>query len=141
MLSENLFKMRKFHNMTQEQVANQLGVSRQAVAKWEAGETSPDLSNCMALAQLYDVSLDDLVNYSEEQKGLPLPPKGKHLFGTVTVGKEGEIALPAEARALFGIQPGDRLLVLGDEGSGLALIQAERMLELLNRMQGEDRQA
>lgn len=37
MLSENLFKLRKLHHLTQEQVANRLAVSRQAVAKWEAG--------------------------------------------------------------------------------------------------------
>lgn len=60
-LSDNLFQLRKLHNLTQEQVAAELGVSRQAVAKWETGETTPDLSNCLALAQFYDVSLDDLV--------------------------------------------------------------------------------
>ena len=138
MLSENLYKLRKLHNLTQEQVANRLGVSRQAVAKWEAGETSPDLSNCAALARLYDVSLDDLVCYSEEQTGLPFPPKGKHTFGTVTVGEDGGIVLPQKARELFGIRPGDRLIVLGDEGSGLALLQTEWMMEFLDRIQRED---
>ena len=49
-LSDNLFQLRKLHNLTQEQVAAELGVSRQAVAKWETGETTPDLSNCLALA-------------------------------------------------------------------------------------------
>ena len=138
MLSENLFKLRKRHNMTQEQVANRLAVSRQAVAKWEAGETCPDLSNCVALARLYDVALDDLVNYSERESGLPLPPKGKHSFGTVPVGENGEIVLPVKALELFHIQPGDNLLVLGDEGSGLALIQTELMVAFLNQIQGKE---
>lgn len=97
MLSENLFKLRKLHHLTQEQVANRLAVSRQAVAKWEAGETCPDLSNCVALARLYDVALDDLVHYREQETGLPLPPKGKHSFGAVTVGEDGAIVLPAKA--------------------------------------------
>lgn len=136
MLSENLFKLRKLHHLTQEQVANRLAVSRQAVAKWEAGETCPDLSNCVALARLYDVALDDLVHYREQETGLPLPPKGKHSFGAVTVGEDGAIVLPAKARALFHIQPGDSLIVLGEEGNGLALIQMERLAAFLDGIQG-----
>lgn len=79
-LSDNLFQLRKLHNLTQEQVAAELGVSRQAVAKWETGETTPDLSNCLALAQFYDVSLDDLVRFDSTQTGLPFPPQGEVLF-------------------------------------------------------------
>lgn len=67
MLSENLLTLRRAHNLTQEQVAEKLNVSRQAVAKWESGETTPDITNCTALARLYDISLDDLVHYSEEK--------------------------------------------------------------------------
>ena len=93
-LSDNLFQLRKLHNLTQEQVAAELGVSRQAVAKWETGETTPDLSNCLALAQFYDVSLDDLVRFDSTQTGLPFPPKGKYCFGTVTVQEDGTIQLP-----------------------------------------------
>ena len=62
MLSENLYKLRKLHELSQEQVGERLGVSRQAVSKWETGETAPDIHNCVALARLYDVSVDDLVN-------------------------------------------------------------------------------
>lgn len=102
----------------------------------EAGETCPDLSNCVALARLYDVALDDLVHYREQETGLPLPPKGKHSFGAVTVGEDGAIVLPAKARALFHIQPGDSLIVLGEEGNGLALIQMERLAAFLAGIQG-----
>lgn len=113
MLSENLLTLRRAHNLTQEQVAEKLNVSRQAVAKWESGETTPDITNCTALARLYDISLDDLVHYSEEKTGFPLPPKGKHIFGTVTVGDKGQIVIPKKAREIFSISPGDRILVLG----------------------------
>ena len=131
---EKIQSLRKKQGLTQEQLAQGLGVSRQAVAKWESGDTVPDLNNSMALARLYDVSLDDLVNYSSDAV-LPLPPRGKHFFGAVTVGEKGQIVIPVKARKLFGIKAGDNLVVLGDEGRGLALLKQEELLELFTRMQ------
>ena len=49
-------------------------------------------------------------------------PKGKHIFGTVKVGERGQIVIPKEARELFDINPGDTLLVLGDEEQGIAVV-------------------
>ena len=135
MLSENLYNLRKLHKLSQEQVAERLGVSRQAVAKWETGETAPDIHNCVALARLYDVSVDDLVNYDSAGSGMMIPPKGKHLFGVVTVGDKGQIVLPKQARKIFHIQAGDQLVVLGDEAQGIAIIKADEMLGLMNEMQ------
>jgi AbrB family looped-hinge helix DNA binding protein len=127
----NLIQMRKMRRMTQEDVAEKVGVTRQAVAKWESGETVPDLDKCRILAELFGVSLDDLANYEpEENLGLGLPPKGKHLFGMVTVGDKGQIVIPARARKLFDISAGDQLVVLGDEAQGLAVMKADRFLEL-----------
>lgn len=57
-------------------------------------------------------------------------PKGKHIFGTVKVGERGQIVIPKEARDLFGIRPGDMLLVLGDEAQGLAVVKADVMKEV-----------
>lgn len=64
--------------------------------------------------------------------GLGVPPKGKHLFGLVTVGDKGQIVIPAKARKIFHISPGDRLVVLGDEAQGLALLKEEQLLGLAN---------
>lgn len=129
MFSDNLIQMRKIRRLTQEDIAEKLGVSRQAVAKWEAGETIPDLDKCRMLAELFGVSLDDLANYEpEDNMGLAVPPKGKHMFGLVTVGDKGQIVIPAKARKLFDISPGDQLIVLGDEGQGLAIVKTERFL-------------
>ena len=129
MFRDNLVKMRKLRRLTQEDIAERLDVTRQTVAKWEAGETVPDLDRCRMLADLFGVSLDDLANYeSEESLGLGLPPKGKHLFGVVTVGDKGQIVIPAKARKLFGIAAGDRLVVLGDEEQGLAILKEESIL-------------
>ena len=131
MFKDNLIQLRKMKKMTQEVLAEKVGVTRQAIAKWEAGETVPDLDKCRLLAQAFGVSLDDLANYEpEENMGLGLPPKGKHLFGIVTVGEKGQIVIPAKARKVFDISAGDRLVILGDEEQGLAIIKSERFLEL-----------
>jgi len=133
MFNENLVRLRKINQMTQEDIAEAVGVSRQAVAKWESGETIPDLEKCKLLAELFGVSLDDLANYEpEDNLGLDVPPKGKHLFGMVTVGDKGQIVIPARARKLFDISPGDQLVVLGDESQGMAIIKAKDFLNMAN---------
>lgn len=60
-IAERLASRRKDAGLSQEELAMQLGVSRQAVSKWERSESSPDTNNLIALAKLYDVSLDDLL--------------------------------------------------------------------------------
>ena len=56
-------------------------------------------------------------------------PKGKHVFGMVTVGERGQIVIPKKAREIFDIKPGDSLLMLGDDESGLALVKNEVFLQ------------
>lgn len=67
-IAERLQKLRKEHGYSQEQLADELGVSRQAVSKWERGEASPDTDNLIALARLYNISVDNLLfeNSAEE---------------------------------------------------------------------------
>ncbi len=133
MFKDNIVQLRKINQMTQEDVAEAVGVSRQAVAKWESGQSIPDLDKSRLLAETFGVSLDDLVNYQpEDNMGLGVAPKGKHLFGLVTVGDKGQIVIPAKARKVFDISPGDTLVVLGDEGQGLAVIKADHFLSLAN---------
>ncbi|MFQ7552510.1 MAG: AbrB/MazE/SpoVT family DNA-binding domain-containing protein [Blautia marasmi] len=93
-------------------------------------ETMPDLDNTMALAELYGVSLDNLVNYQAKKEGLQIPPKGKHVFGSVNVGERGQIVIPKKARDIFRIKPGDSLLILGDEEQGLAMVKTEVFMTL-----------
>ena len=70
-LSHRLTEMRTEHRMSQEEVASQLHVSRQAVSKWETGKGAPDTTTLIALADVYDVSLDELVGRTpEEPQGL-----------------------------------------------------------------------
>lgn len=137
-IAQNLMVLRQLHQLSQEEVAGRIGVSRQAVAKWETGQSVPDILNCDALAKLYDVELDDLLHYDQEQTGKSIPPRGKHLFGTVRVGERGQMVLPKQAREVFGIKPGDRLVVLGDENPehpGIALMKEEFFLEIARLFQ------
>ena len=64
---ERLAKYRKKANMSQEELADKLNVSRQAVSKWERGESSPDTDNLIALASLYNITLDDLLNKDPDE--------------------------------------------------------------------------
>ena len=133
MFKDNLVQMRKILQLTQEDIAEKLGVTRQSVAKWEAGDSVPDLDKCKQLADIFGVSLDNLANYEpDDNLGLGVPPRGKHLFGMVTVGDKGQIVIPAKARKLFEIAPGDQLVVLGDEGQGIAIVKSENFLSLAN---------
>lgn len=75
-IANNLTTLRKLNKFSQEDVADRIGVSRQAVAKWEAGESVPDIVNCDALAQLYNVKLNDLIHHDREKTGHNIAPKG-----------------------------------------------------------------
>ena len=132
MFKDNLVELRKIHEMSQEELADIIGVSRQTLSKYETGESLPDIEKCKLIADAFGVSIDDLLNYElNENMGLAVPPKGKHIFGIVKVGDKGQIVLPAKARKIFDINPGDRMLVLGDEGQGLAIIKEKCLLDLL----------
>ena len=131
MFKDNMLQLRKLHNLTQEDVAEKVGVSRQAVAKWESGDTMPDLEKSRLLAETFGVSLDDLANFEPDKNlNVSVPPKGKHLFGVVTIGEKGQIVIPAKARKIFSLKAGDQLVVLGDETQGLALMKTEGFLSI-----------
>ena len=130
MFKDNLIDLRKMNDMSQEELAEKLQISRQTVSKYETGESVPDIDKCKQIAEIFNVSLDDLVNYDKETDGLGVPPKGKHMFGIVKVGDKGQIVIPAKARKVFDINPGDRLIVLGDEAQGIAIIGEKDFLKM-----------
>lgn len=134
MISTNLKSLRMHHKLTQEELAFQLNVSRQLIAKWENGESTPDLGYSQKLAKLYNVSLDALVEYTEPYPHLGVPPKGKHFFGSAKVGERGQIVIPKKARDVFHIEPGDTLIFLGDEERGIAILPERLLNTFLNVM-------
>ena len=91
------------------------------------------------MADVFGVTIDDLICYEKSTgMGLLVPPKGKYIFGMVKVGEKGQIVIPAKARKIFDIKQGDNLVVLGDEGQGIALMKEENLLQMLNVADGED---
>ena len=126
MLSDNLMMLRNIHGFSQEEIAEKIGISRQAYAKWESGTTIPDVEKCSRLADVYGTTIDGLIR-TETLDGvgkIPPAPKGKNIWGSVTVNDRGQIVIPKGTRDRFGLTGGQRLIVLSDE-NGIALIPAE----------------
>ncbi|MBQ4467866.1 MAG: helix-turn-helix domain-containing protein [Firmicutes bacterium] len=126
MLSENLMMLRNLHGYSQEEIAEKIGISRQAYAKWERGTTIPDVEKCAILAEVYGTTIDGLLK-TETLDGMgtiPPAPKGKYFWGMVTLGERGQIVIPKAARDKFDLKGGERLIVASDE-VGIALIPAE----------------
>lgn len=139
MFADNLVDLRKYHAMSQEELAEKIGVSRQTLSKYETGESLPDIEKCKALADVFGITVDDLISYEKTAgMGLMVPPRGKHIFGMVRVGEKGQIVIPAKARKIFDIKPGDNLVVLGDEGQGIALLKEENLLQMLSMARSEN---
>ncbi len=137
MLKDNLIMLRKLNGYSQEQVAEKIGISRQAYAKWESGATIPDVEKAAQLARVYGVTLDSLTK-TETVDGIgivPPAPQGKNIWGSVTIGDRGQIVIPKAARDKFGMKAGDRLIVGSDE-VGIALFPTEffenKMQELMD---------
>ena len=134
MLKENLIMLRNMHGFSQEAVAEKIGISRQAYAKWESGATVPDIEKCSLLARVYGTTIDSLVTTRtvEGLGAIPPAPFGKNIWGSVTVGDRGQIVIPKGARELFALTGGQRLIVATDE-HGIALIPAKTFEEILKR--------
>ena len=135
MFKDNLIELRKINNMSQEDLASQIGVSRQTLSKYETGESLPDIDKCSAIAKVFGITVDDLINYDkEENMGVGVPPKGKYMFGMVKVGDKGQIVIPKQAREIFGIKPGDTLFLFGDEKRGIVIPPKEEFSELFGKV-------
>lgn len=65
MFAENLIQLRKLNQMSQDELADQIGVSRQTLSKYETGESLPDIERCKRLADIFGVTVDDLINYEK----------------------------------------------------------------------------
>lgn len=119
MISSNIRYLRAKENLTQEEFAERFGVSRQSVAKWESGESTPDIIKCREICGYYDISLDTFVEIPLSEQSVSVETnKGKYIFGMTKVGDRGQIVIPKHAREVFDINPGDRLMVLGDTNKG-----------------------
>lgn len=131
MIGMNLRYLRETNNLTQEQFAEKLGVTRQTVAKWENGDSLPDIGRCTEIALMFRVSLDALATCSldENAKTESNEAEGKYVFGIVKVGERGQVVIPKHAREVYDINPGCKILVLGDE-RGMAFVRIKNISNL-----------
>lgn len=72
-LSEKLYTLRKSKGLSQEQLAQELGVSRQAISKWETGQSTPESDKLVAISACFQVTLDSLLK--EDNSAVPCPPQ------------------------------------------------------------------
>ena len=96
-IANRLVALRKANGLSQEALAEKFGLSRQAISKWERAEASPDTDNLMALAQLYGITLDDLLS---AETGAPVPGE-KAQDAEKAAEKPSETALQKKAGAMF----------------------------------------
>lgn len=107
--ANRLYELRKKHNLSQEELAEKLGVSRQAVSKWERSEASPDTDNLIALAKIYELSLDELIYGEKEEKEEDSKEESKTESAKDETDKNGE-------KVYIDIDDGGDKVKIGSEG-------------------------
>lgn len=143
-LADRLVELRKEHKLSQEALAEKLGLSRQSISKWERAEASPDTDNLIALAEVYGVTLDELLGNNEPkaEKSEPQATKkqlsAKQIKGKSNLKKApllflGAIALYVGGGIILGIFWWALMwilfpLVLGYTFSALSLCFEDRKL-------------
>ena len=98
-LYEKLYELRRASGMSQEELAEKLGVSRQAVSKWESGATQPELSKLIELSKIYQVSVDALLSLEhakEQQDHSPAAPAAEAVADAAPAADGGDAPAPAE---------------------------------------------
>ncbi len=106
--AQRLYEYRKANGYSQEELAEKIGVSRQAISKWERSESSPDTDNLIALAKLYGITIDELINGTDEPKkaAAPEPEKAEASDPEKAAMPEPEIAdAPEEAAPPQEVSP------------------------------------
>ena len=74
--NNKLYELRKKKGLSQEELASRLNVSRQTISKWEVGDSTPDMEKIIAISDLFDISLDELVlDKAPAAPGAPVPQK------------------------------------------------------------------
>lgn len=126
-LADNLKILRYKNGYTLENIAEIMSVSRQAVSKWESGDSVPDLINCMKLASLYKISIDELVNRPLKSTVTDsFTVEDGRVCGVLKISKESMIRIPDSVMGMFDIKCGDKVLLLADKKQGIALVKCSK---------------
>lgn len=130
MFSEKLKQLRKTNGISQEQLAEKAGVSRQTISKWESGEVLPDTENALLLSKIFGVSLDYLLKDEESpkdpdtEKEKPKKKASKKVFalcfvllGVLLFGTLVTLSQIVPSRQeVIAARPGDKMAVLLENG-------------------------
>ena len=123
-IADNIKSLRRKNDYTLEQLAEIIDVSRQTIAKWETGETLPDIANCVKLSTLFKVTLDEFVTMRTDlPENVDTDMANGRIMGVVDVEKDGRIILPDQILDLFDIQTGEKVLLLADKKQGIAIVK------------------
>jgi len=126
-IADNLRLLRHKNGYTLETIAEIISVSRQSVAKWEAGDSIPDVINCVKLASLYKISLDELVNKPLHQAILHDCDMEKgRICGVLEISPESTIRIPDSVMELFDLHQGGKVILLADKQQGIALVKCSQ---------------
>lgn len=119
--AEKLKNIRKQAGMSQEQLAEKIGVSRQAITKWETGSGIPDIENIMAISALFDISIDELFSNEKIQK-----EQTDFLFESIT-----EYDIDESKRFDMKFGGANRLVLQGYDGEKLRVRLASNTLSAI----------
>lgn len=105
--ANRLLQYRKKHQLSQEELAAKIGVSRQAVSKWERAEASPDTDNLILLAQIYGVTLDELLTGKDEEEEQPADSTAQS--NDDSAAEQNDESEPQENNNTYESHTGDRV--------------------------------
>ena len=126
-ITDNLILMRRKYGYTMEALAEIISVSRQTIAKWESGESFPDIMNCLKLATLYKITLDELVYKSiRETQAKEFTSDENKICGILDIDENRTITLPEPLMDMFNMKVGDKVLLLADRREGIALVKCSQ---------------
>ena len=126
-IADNLKLLRYRSGYTLEAIAEIISVSRQSVAKWESGDSVPDVINCVKLASLYKISLDELVNRPlADAVSCNFSTAEDRICGVLEVSQQGTIPFPQCVMDTFDIHCGDKVLMLADKKQGIAIVKCSQ---------------
>ena len=121
-LGDEIKKARNLQRFSQEDLAERIGVTRQAIINWEKGKAVPDMLTAVKLAEALDVTVEELASTKKVKGPAFYGPDEKRFLGTVTIGKDGNVKLPKEFLREMKVFPGDKMLMLADTERGVEFL-------------------
>lgn len=123
-LAENIRRLRQKFGYSLEKEAEIIGVSRQSLTKWENNITQPGIDKVIKLAELYNISLDELVLHPVEINiSVNGSYQGNHFIERAVIDEQFSVHLSSQVQKVFNLKPGDSLLMMGDRDKGMIFLK------------------